>query len=127
MGAVAGKWRQLVLGFAVAVDDQQGVVLMELTADQVAQDMRPLCTHPRLLLLESLWGGRRDAALGRAAQAAAGIQHRFVAELRQQVENDWQRTLHDIRWNAGAPASWFRGRSAGLEIADFKQLCVLVV
>ena len=49
----------------------------------------------------------------------------FLAVLRQQVENDWQRTMHDIRWNAGVPASWFRGRSPELEVADFKQLwCV---
>ena len=52
--------------------------------------------------------GRGDAARGRAAVSAAGVRHRFVAVLRQQVENDWQRTLHDIRWNAGVPASWFR-------------------
>ena len=97
-------------------------LLDELAADQVAQELRPLWTHLRLLLLESLWTGRGDAARGRAALPAAGVQHRFVAVLRQQVENDWQRTLHDIRWIAGVPASWFRGRSPELEVADFKQL-----
>src|SRR6476469_3187911 len=73
------------------------------------------------MLLESLWVGRGDGARCSAAQSAAGIQQRVWAVLRQQVENDWQRTLHDIRWNAGVPASWFRGRSPELEVADFKQ------
>ena len=91
----------------------------------MAKDLRALWTHLRLLLLESLWNGRGDPARGKAAQSAASIKHRFVAVLRQQVQNDWQRTLQDIRWNAGVPASWFRGRSPELELEDFEHLwCV---
>ena len=121
----AGKWRQLVPGFAVALGNQRVLLLDELAAEHVPQALRPLWTHLRLLLLKSLWCGRGDDARGRAPQTAASIQHHFLAELRQQVANDWQRTLHDIRWNAGVPASWFRGRSPELEIAEFKQLwCV---
>ena len=120
-----GKWRQLVPSSSVVADSPRVFLLDELAADPVAQELRPLWTHLRLLLLESLWVGRGDVARGRAAQSAAGIQQQFLAVLRQQVENDWQRTLHDIRWNAGVPASWFRGRSPELEVADFKQLwCV---
>jgi hypothetical protein len=33
--------------------------------------------------------------------------------------------LHDIRWNAGVPASWFRGRSPELEVEDFEHLWCL--
>ena len=120
-----GKWRQLVPSSRVVAGSPRVFLLDELAADQVAQELRPLWTHLRLLLLASLWVGRGDVARGRAAQSAAGIQQRFLAVLRQQVENDWQRTLHDIRWNAGVPASWFRGRSPELEVAEFKQLwCV---
>ena len=43
---------------------------MKLTAEQVPQALRPLWTHLRLLLLESLWSGRGDAARGRAALSA---------------------------------------------------------
>jgi len=120
-----GKWRQLAPDSGVAASNPRVLLLDELAAEQVAQGMRPLWTHLRLLLLESLWCGRGDVARGKAALSAAGIKQRFVAVLRQQVENDWQRTMHDIRWNAGVPASWFRGRSPELELADFKQLwCV---
>jgi hypothetical protein len=52
-------------------------LLDELAADQVAQELRPLWTHLRLLLLESLWVGRGDVARGRAAQSAAGMQQRL--------------------------------------------------
>lgn len=120
-----GKWRQLVPTSGVVAGDPRVLLLDELAAEQVQQGLRPLWTHLRLLLLESLWCGRGDVARGKAALSAASIQQRFLSVLRQQVENDWQRTLHDIRWNAGVPASWFRGRSPELEVADFKQLwCV---
>ena len=64
-----------------------------------------------MLLLESLWNGRGLPSQGTAAQSAASIKHRFVAVLQQQVSNDWARTKHDIRFNAGVPASWFRVES----------------
>jgi len=84
-----------------------------------------LWTHLRLLLLESQWNGRGDPARGRVPLSAAAAVHRFIAVLKQQVESDWQRTLHDIRWNAGVPASWFRGRSPELDVEDFAVLwCV---
>ena len=110
----------------MAVDDHRVLLLDELTAEQVPQVLRPLWTHLRLLLLESLWSGRDDAARGRAALSAAGIQHCFLAALRQQVENDWQRTMHDIRWNAGVPASWFRGRAPALRLQISSSCGVLV-
>jgi hypothetical protein len=119
------KWRQLDATSIVTADNLQVLLLDELPDEQVARDLRPLWTHLRLLLLESLWCGRGDVARGRAALSAVGVQQRFVAVLRQQVENDWQRTLHDIRWNAGVPASWFKGRSPELEVDDFEHLWCL--
>ena len=119
------KWRQVDPTSIVSAADPQVLLLDELLDHQVARDLRALWTHLRLLLLESLWNGRGDPARGQAAQSAASIKHRFVAVLRQQVQNDWQRTLQDIRWNAGVPASWFRGRSPELELEDFEHLwCV---
>ena len=91
----------------------------------VPQALQSLWTHLRLLLLESLWSGRGDPARDRAAKSGAAIKHRFVAVVQQQVSSDWQRTKQDIRWQAGVPASWFRGRSPELEIAEFEALwCV---
>jgi hypothetical protein len=119
------KWRQIDATSIVAADAVQVLLLDELAAELVANGLRPLWTHLRLLLLESLWCGRGDVAHGRPAQSAESIQHRFVAVLRQHVENDWHRTLHDIRWNAGVPASWFRGRSPGLAVEDFEHLWCL--
>ena len=119
------KWRQVDPTSIVSAADPQVLLLDELLDHQVAMDLRALWTHLRLLLLESLWNGRGDPARGKAAHSAASIKHRFVAVLRQQVQNDWQRTLQDIRWNAGVPASWFRGRSPELELEDFEHLwCV---
>jgi hypothetical protein len=117
-----GRWRQVDPGSVVAADDTQVLLLDELSGSQVDAHLRPLWTHLRLLLLESLWSGRGDPAHGRPAQSAAAVKHRFVAVLRQQIQNDWQRTLHDIRWNAGVPASWFRGRSPESAIEDFEHL-----
>jgi hypothetical protein len=119
------KWRQVDPTSIVSASDLQVLLLDELLDHQVARDLRALWTHLRLLLLESLWNGRGDPARGKAAQSAASIKHRFVAVLRQQVQNDWQRTLQDIRWTAGVPASWFRGRSLELDLEDFEHLwCV---
>lgn len=56
---------------AVKIDDPWVLLLDELIAEQVAQNVRPLWTHLRLLLLKSLWNGRGDAAHSRAAQTAA--------------------------------------------------------
>ena len=104
---------------SIAVASQQLLLLDEVSAEVVAVDLQPLWTHLRLLLLESLWVCRGDLAHNNAAQPAAAIKQRFVAVLKQHVSNDWQRTLQDIRWNAGVPASWFRGRSPELDIVDF--------
>jgi hypothetical protein len=120
-----GKWRQLDTTSIVAANNVQVLLLDELSAELVADDLRPLWTHLRLLLLESLWVGRGDVARGRVAQSAASIQRRFVAVLRQHVDNDWRRTLHDIRWDAGVPASWFRGRNPELATEVFEHLWCL--
>ena len=53
-----GKWRQLVPSSSVVAGSPRVFLLDELAADQVAQELRPLWTHLRLLLLESLWVGR---------------------------------------------------------------------
>jgi hypothetical protein len=103
----------------------QLLLLDALSVEVVSLPLQPLWTQLRLLLLESLWVGRGDPAKGRAAMSADAIKHRFVAVVKQQVLNDWQRTKRDIRWHAGVPASWFHGLSPELEIADFKALwCV---
>jgi hypothetical protein len=62
------------------------------------------------------------SAIRRAAIASL---RRFVAVLRQHVDNDWRRTLHDIRWDAGVPASWFRGRNPELATEVFEHLWCL--
>ena len=103
----------------------QLLVLDDLSVDLVPLPLQPLWTFLRLLLLESLWSGRGDSAKGKAARSADAIKHRFVGIVHQQVTNDWHRTKHDIRWHAGVPASWFRGLSPELKVADFKALwCV---
>ena len=91
----------------------------------MAKDLQPLWTWLRLLLLESLWNARGLPSQNRPAQSAASIKHRFVAQLRQQVSNDWERTKHDIRFNAGVPASWFRGGSPEMAVEGFEEFwCV---
>jgi hypothetical protein len=117
-------WRRIDPTTTVVVSSQL-LLLDALSVDVVPLRLQPLWTHLRLLLLESLWVGRGDPSQAGAALSADAIKHRFVAVLKQQVLNDWQRTKHDIRWHAGVPASWFRGLSPELEIADFKALwCV---
>ena len=48
-----------------------------------------------------------------------------MAVLQQQVSNDWERTKHDIRFNAGVPASWFRGGTPEMAVEGFEEFwCV---
>jgi hypothetical protein len=117
-------WRRIA-PLSIVAASSQVVLLDELDELHVAKDLQPLWTRLRLLLLESLWNGRGLPSQGTAAQSAASIKHRFVAVLQQQVSNDWARTKHDIRFNAGVPASWFRGRSPELDVEAFEDLwCV---
>ena len=117
-------WRRIHPNTTVAATVQL-LVLDDLSVDLVPLPLQPLWTFLRLLLLESLWSGRGDSAKGKAARSADAIKHRFVGIVHQQVRNDWHRTKHDIRWHAGVPASWFRGLSPELKVADFKALwCV---
>jgi hypothetical protein len=114
-------WRQID-PTSIAVANSQLLLLDELYPEQVSPDLQPLWTHLRLLLLESLWLGRGDPARDRAPQSVAAIKHRFVAAVQQQVSSDWQRTKQDIRWQAGVPASWFRGGSPEMEIVEFEAM-----
>jgi hypothetical protein len=114
-------WRRIDPTTTVAASSQL-LLLDALSVAVVSLPLQPLWTHLRLLLLESLWVGRGDPAKDMVALSADAIKHRFVAVVKQQVLNDWQRTKHDIRWHAGVPASWFCGLSPELEIADFKAL-----
>ena len=50
--ASGGSW---FLTSGVVADDPRVLLLDELAAEQVPQGLRPLWTHLRLLLLESLW------------------------------------------------------------------------
>jgi hypothetical protein len=114
-------WRRIDPTTTVAASSQL-LLLDALSVAVVSLPLQPLWTHLRLLLLESSWVGRGDPAKDMTALSADAIKHRFVAIVKQQVLNDWRRTKHDIRWHAGVPASWFRGLSPELEIADFKAL-----
>ena len=98
-------WHRIA-ALSVVAASPQVVLLDELDEVYGAKDLQPLWTRLRLLLLESLWNGRGLPSRGRPAQSAASVKYRFVAELQQQVSNDWARTKHDIRFNAGVPASW---------------------
>ena len=77
-------------------------------------------THTRLLLLQCIWDVRCSAA-GEAGHTAAAVVSCFVQRLQQQVSRDWRRVTTDIRWNAGVPASWFRGRDPQLSLEEFKR------
>jgi hypothetical protein len=117
-------WRRIAPWSIVAANSQL-MLLDELDTLYVAKDLQPLWTWLRLLLLESLWTARGLPSRNRPAQSAASIKHRFVAVLQQQVSNDWERTKHDIRFNAGVPASWFRGGTPAMAVEGFEEFwCV---
>jgi hypothetical protein len=117
-------WRRIA-PWSIVTANPQVMLLDELDTLYVAKDLQPLWTWLRLLLLESLWHARGLPSHDRPAQSADSVKHRFVAVLQQQVVNDWERTKHDIRFNAGVPASWFRGGSPGLSVGGFEEFwCV---
>ena len=84
-----------------------------------APELAFLWTFLRLLMLQSLWDTHNQRA-GQPSHTAQAVVSRFVKSLQQQVTRDWQRVMTDIRWEAGVPASWFRGRDPQLEQEDFK-------
>lgn len=83
-------------------------------------ELQFLWTFLRLLMLHSIWTARCSKA-GPAAHTAQAVVSRFVTALQQQVNRDWQRVMTDIRYTAGVPASWFRGRNPAMEVHAFKQ------
>lgn len=88
-----------------------------------ARDVAALWQHLRLLLLESLF--LAQSAPAAQPNAAKAVVSRFIAVLRRQVQADWQRVQADIRWRAGVPFTWFRGRDPNMDPDDFaKRWCV---
>lgn len=111
-------WARIQPGAAVPLTPQ--VMLQDDTSTfKPAQELAFLWTFLRLLMLKSLWDTRNQRA-GQPSHTAQAVVCRFVKSLQQQVTRDWQRVMTDIRWEAGVPASWFRGRDPQLEQEEFK-------
>lgn len=78
-----------------------------------------LWRHLRVLMLHSLWTARCSAA-GTPSHTAQAVVGRFVAAVRHQVSQEWQRVSSDIRWGTGLPFLWFRGRDPSIQPPAFK-------
>lgn len=89
------------------------------SAFQPGANLQFLWTYLRLLMLRSIWAARCSKA-GPSAHTSQAVVSRFVSTLQQQVNRDWRRVKTDIRYTAGVPASWFRGRNPELEVDEFK-------
>ena len=78
-----------------------------------------LWLHLRLLMLHSLWVVRCSHG-GTPQHTAQLVVSTFVRALRRQVELDWRRAQADVRWGAGMPFAWFRGRNPCISEEKFK-------
>lgn len=115
-------WDRIDAHAPLAVNSR--VLLLDDRSDWApARSVAALWQHLRLLLLESLF--LAQSAPAAQPHAAKAVVSRFIAVLRRQVEADWQRVQADIRWRAGVPFTWFRGRDPNLDLDDFaKRWCV---
>jgi hypothetical protein len=60
-------------------------------------------------MLESIWTVRCTSS--GQPYSSAQVVSRFLAVLQQHMQQDWVRTVGDIRVGSGVPVSWLRGRS----------------
>ena len=61
------------------------------------------------------------AASPGVACSATAVACRVIYGVRASISQDWVRVVRDIRQQAGACATWFRGRDPQLQMADFKE------
>jgi hypothetical protein len=113
-----GVWNRVQPGAGVDCSDVRVVLLDDGSVWQPPVELRPLWTHLRLLMLESVWVVRNDS--GGRPYSSGQVVSRFLAVLQQQLQQDWARTLGDIRLNSGVPLSWLRGRSPVMSSARFE-------
>jgi hypothetical protein len=68
-------------------------------------------------------GSQRVAAgePGNSSYAAKAVACRFLAELRQQIQREWDRVEVDVRLGCGIPFAWLQGRSPEIKFLDFWQ------
>jgi len=78
-----------------------------------------LWLHLRLLMLHSLWVVRCSHG-GTPQHTAQQVVSTFVQALRRQVDLDWRRAQADVRWGAGMPFAWFRGRNPTISVDKFR-------
>ena len=71
----------------------------------------------------SSMGRQRFAAAepGSSSYAAKAVACRFLAELRQQIQREWDRVEVDVRLGCGIPFAWLQGRSPEIKLVDFWQ------
>ena len=58
---------------------------------------------------------------GSSSYAAKAVACRFLAELRQQIQREWDRVEVDVRIGCGIPFAWLQGRSPEIKLVDFEQ------
>lgn len=113
----AQVWAKVQPGAAVDFSSIRLLLLDDSSVWQPPAALQQLWTYLRLLLLESIWVVRCSSN-GRPFTSSQ-VTSRFLAELQQQLKQDWARTQGDIRLNSGVPLSWLRGRSPVLSPAKF--------
>ena len=59
--------------------------------------------------------------MGSSSYAAKAVACRFLAELRQQIQREWDRVEVDVRLGCGIPFAWLQGRSPEIKLVDFWQ------
>uniref|UniRef100_A0A383VH67 Uncharacterized protein n=1 Tax=Tetradesmus obliquus TaxID=3088 RepID=A0A383VH67_TETOB len=71
----------------------------------------------------SSMGSQRGAASepGSSSYAAKAVACRFLAELQQQIQREWDRVEVDVRIGCGIPFAWLQGRSPEIKLVDFWQ------
>lgn len=86
---------------------------------QPSQQGKELWTVLRLATLHALWVC--DGSMPGVACNATAVACRVIYGVRASISQDWVRVVRDIRQQAGACATWFRGRDPQLQMADFKE------
>jgi hypothetical protein len=107
----AQVWAKVQPGAAVDFSSIRLLLLDDSSVWQPPAALQQLWTYLRLLLLESIWVVRCSSN-GRPFTSSQ-VTSRFLAELQQQLKQDWARTQGDIRLNSGVPLSWLQGPQPG--------------
>ncbi len=113
----AQVWDRVQPGVEVDFSSVRLLLLDDCSVWQPPAALHKLWTYLRLLMLESIWAVRCSSE-GRPFSSSQ-ITRRFMAQLQQQLKQDWARMRADIRVDSGVPMSWLRGRSPMLPEARF--------